>query len=367
MLSNATHVVAPPFAHSRGPHDAKIAFVGEAFGAEEDRVGQPFVGAAGRLLTKLAASASIDIEECFLTNVIAARPYETRGGLRIKSNVFAKLCTRDKPPAPYGLTRIGEHGYLRNEFIGELERLREELDTVRPNVIVALGAIALWGLTGFTNIGKRRGTIGIVFFPERAVKLLPTYHPAYLLRGGWADAPTVISDLIKAKRASRTREFTRPTRYILINPTIDECREFCASAVNASAPIACDIETHGGCISHVGFASNAHHAFVFPFVGPHEGSYWEHPEDECAAWECVASILASNVPKVFHNGMFDIAWFVEHMGLRVMNARDDTMLLQHALELEMLKGLGYLGSIYTDEPAWKLMRTRARDVLKRDE
>ena len=366
MLSSGTYVSAPAFAHSRGPRDAKIAFIGEAWGAEEDRVGIPFVGAAGRLLVKLCASASIDIEECFLTNVIAARPYETRGALRIKSNVFAKLCTRDRPAQPYTLTRIGEHGYLRPEFIGEIERLREELDEVRPNVIVALGAIALWGLTGWTDIGKRRGALGSANIGGRSVKLLPTYHPAYLLRGGWADAPTVISDLIKAKRASATRNATRPKRYIFINPTLDECHAFTREALNARE-IACDIETHGGGISHVGFALSTTHAFVFPFIGPHEGSFWERAEDECAAWECVAEILASCVPKVFHNGMFDIAWFVEHMGLKVMNAREDTMLLQHALEPEMLKGLGYLGSIYTDEPAWKLMRTRARDALKRDE
>jgi DNA polymerase len=362
------HVVAPPFAYTRGPHDAKIAFVGEAFGAEEDRVGQPFVGAAGRLLAKLCASASIDIEECFLTNVIAARPYELRGALRIKSNVFAKLCMGAKPiEETYSLTRIGQHGYLRPEFVGEIERLHDELATVRPNVIVALGAIALWGLTGFVDIGKRRGALGSTSIAGRNVKLLPTYHPAYLLRGGWADAPTVISDLIKAKRTSGSEQFERPTRHILINPTIDECREFARTAVNTSTPIACDIETHGGCISHVGFAVDTLHAFVFPFVGTHEGSYWERAEDECIAWECIAKILASGVSKVYHNGMFDIAWFVEHMGLRVMNANEDTMLLQHALEPEMLKGLGYLGSIYTDEPAWKLMRTRARDTLKRDE
>ncbi len=61
------------------------------------------------------------------------------------------------------------------------------------------------------------------------------------------------------------------------------------------------------------------------------------------------------MPKVFQNGMYDMQ-YLWSMGLTVVNPRHDTMLLHHSLVPEMLKGLGFLGSIYTSEPAWKLMR-----------
>lgn len=69
--------------------------------------------------------------------------------------------------------------------------------------------------------------------------------------------------------------------------------------------------------------------------------------------------------KLFQNGLYDMQYFLkERMPIR--NAHLDTMLLQHAKFPELPKGLGFLGSIHTDEPAWKLMREKA-DTVKRDE
>jgi uracil-DNA glycosylase len=346
-----------------------IVLLGESWGAQEDIEKRAFVGPAGRLLRKLMRQAGLDDREARFTNVVALRPYELSGTVKIKSNKFALLCHRAKP-AGYTLPKCGDHGYLREEFFPELQRLTIELElaTLQPNVIVPLGGIALWALTGRTNIGTVRGTVSlgrVVGFGTQWHKIVPTYHPSFLLQGGWKHMPTVVADLLKARRQSASPDISRPSRLIHVAPTLAECHEFTLSACVAPR-VSCDIETAGGQITHIGFALSPTRAFVFPFAGGHEGRYWASPADELAAWDCVGRILLSPAEKVFQNGMFDLSWLWSRMGLPASNCRHDTMLLQHARYPEMQKGLGYLGSLYTDEPAWKLMRSHADD-LKRDE
>ena len=71
------------------------------------------------------------------------------------------------------------------------------------------------------------------------------------------------------------------------------------------------------------------------------------------------------IPKLFQNGLYDIGFMLRAYGIRTMNAAEDTMLLNHALQPEMLKGLGYLGSIYGDERAWK--HFTKHETIKRDD
>ena len=135
------HVAAAPFSHSSGPHDARIALVGEAFGGQEALIGQPFIGTAGQELTRLLAEAGIKRSECFLTNVIASRPYSESEFGRNYSNDFDTLCgPKASVGDAYEWPPLSMGKYLRPEFLGEVERLRRELIVVRPNVIVALGA-----------------------------------------------------------------------------------------------------------------------------------------------------------------------------------------------------------------------------------
>jgi hypothetical protein len=78
-------------------------------------------------------------------------------------------------------------------------------------------------------------------------------------------------------------------------------------------------------------------------------------------------VLESPTPrKLFQNGLYDIAFLWRAYGIKVMGAEHDTMLLHHALQPESLKGLGFLGSIYSDEGAWKQMREKVT-TIKADE
>jgi hypothetical protein len=71
--------------------------------------------------------------------------------------------------------------------------------------------------------------------------------------------------------------------------------------------------------------------------------------------------------KTFQNGLYDISFLWRSYGLRVRNPEHDTMLLHHALQPESPKGLDFLGSVYTEEASWKLMRPRGKQTIKRDE
>lgn len=142
--------------------------------------------------------------------------------------------------------------------------------------------------------------------------------------------------------------------------------------LSQSAPIinciSVDIETTGTRITCIGFAPNASVAIVIPFDDPRAkgGSYWSSGADEVAAWRCIRNILVDGtIRKLFQNGMYDIAFLWRSYGIGVRGCSEDTMLLHHALQPESLKGLGYLGSIYTDFGPWKSDR-KVNETIGRD-
>lgn len=177
--------------------------------------------------------------------------------------------------------------------------------------------------------------------------------------------------MLKANRERHFADIRRPRRDILVRPSIEQVErwteevlaEFRKAALLFLAP---DIETFNGQIRCIGFARARDSALVVPFIDDRKGtSYWPDLETELRAWKCVRALLESDIPKVFQNGLFDVQ-YIYRAGIRPRNCLHDTMLLHHVMFPEMQKGLGFLGSIYTGEAAWKLMRKHGEE-LKRDE
>ena len=136
-----------------GNIDSPLMFVGEAPGADEDAQGEPFVGAAGQLLTKIITAMGLSRADVYIANILKCRP--------------------DTP---------GESSGNRKPTPAEMETcipyLHEQIDLVKPKVLVALGATATDGLLGKTiGISKLRGN----WQTYRGIPLMPTYHPSYLL------------------------------------------------------------------------------------------------------------------------------------------------------------------------------------------
>lgn len=131
-----------------GDPNAELCFVGEAPGAEEDAQGEPFVGAAGQLLNRILAACKLRREDVYICNVLKCRP-------------------------------PGNRTPLPDEVANCSPFLHRQLEIIRPRFICALGACASQALLNTTaSIGRLRGR----FHDYRGIKLLCTYHPAYLLR-----------------------------------------------------------------------------------------------------------------------------------------------------------------------------------------
>jgi uracil-DNA glycosylase len=137
-----------------GNIDAQLMFVGEAPGADEDAQGEPFVGAAGQLLTKIISAIGLSRADVYIANILKCRP-DTPGQL-----------SGNRKPTP-------------EEMATCIPYLHEQIDLIRPKAIVALGATAVEGLLGKTlGITKLRGN----WQTYRGTPLMPTFHPSYLLR-----------------------------------------------------------------------------------------------------------------------------------------------------------------------------------------
>lgn len=137
-----------------GNIDAELMFVGEAPGADEDLQGEPFVGKAGQLLTKIIQAMGFQRSDVYIGNVLKCRP--------------------DMPP--------GESGNRKprpDEMATCLPYLIEQIEIIRPRVMVALGATAMEGLLGASEpMSRLRGR----WHEFKGIPLMATYHPAYLLR-----------------------------------------------------------------------------------------------------------------------------------------------------------------------------------------
>lgn len=153
-----------------GSIDADLMFVGEAPGADEDLAGEPFVGKAGQLLTKIIQAMGLDRDHVYIANILKCRP-DTPGqasGNRKPTLAEMKTCS------PYVLSQI---------------------DLIRPKVLVALGGTAVEGLLGnFTGIMRLRGN----WQTFRGIPVMPTYHPAFLLRNqSMSEKRKVWEDMLK--------------------------------------------------------------------------------------------------------------------------------------------------------------------------
>lgn len=334
-----------------------IALVGEAWGETEERERAPFVGASGYELTKMLTEAGINRADCFLTNVFNLRP---------PANKIEALCGPKADRLP-GYPAMVKGKYVRAEFAPELERLGNELMETDPNLVVCLGNIPLWALTGQTGITKLRGTTLVSTLSCTGLKCLATYHPAAVLRQ-WELRPVTVMDLAKAKRESLFPEIRRPQRSIWIEPTLEDLESFHDLYLIRCTILSVDIETAGTQITCIGFAPSADVALVVPFLDTRKKgkSYWDSASAERRAWEFVRRILEGPIPKLFQNGLYDISFLWRSYGIKTMNATEDTMLLHHALQPESLKGLGFLASVYCNESAWKQMRIQ-KSTIKQDD
>jgi uracil-DNA glycosylase len=266
--------------------------------------------------------------------------------------------------APWKASKRVPGTHLKKEYMFHVTNLYNEINALRPTLIIALGNAACWAILGSTKISALRGTVA--WSNRLGVKTLPTFHPAAVLRQPVMRV-SVIADLRKASREAEFPEIRRPERFItIIDPTDSGLRDGYDWFLRPARAYAVDIETRRGQITMVGFARSASDALVIQFRNENgDPNYWPTSELEFAAWKLAIHGLATATPKIFQNGVYDLSYFIR-MGIHVKNVAHDTMLWSHSEFIELPKSLGYLGSIYANEVAWKSM-VRHGENLKRDE
>jgi len=137
-----------------GNPDADLMFIGEAPGADEDQQGEPFVGRAGQLLTRIIRAMNFAREDVYIANILKCRPDTAPGSFG------------NRPPTPAEMQTCRPY-------------LMEQIDIIQPSVLVALGAVAVEGLLGMRGTMRElRGR----WHTYNNIPLMITYHPAYLLR-----------------------------------------------------------------------------------------------------------------------------------------------------------------------------------------
>lgn len=369
---------------------AKILLCGEAWGEHEDKLKCGFVGPSGAQLLKMLADAKvIDLNSAdracinrffeqqdptWIDKIWRAHRHEIARAnvfnLRPDGNDIELLCGV-RADGISGYPALTGSKYIRAEFEPHLEALRDEILAVNPNLVICLGNTPLWALAGRTGIKKWRGTTFESTHTVAGYKLLSTYHPAAVLRG-WELRPIVVADLMKAGFQATFPEIRRPHREIWIEPSADDIARFIEEVVNRrrSEPLSTDIETSGSRITCIGLGYSDV-AIVIPFDDERaaNGNYWPTLEAERTCWGLIRGVLSDpSIPKLFQNGLYDIAFLFRSVGIRVMGATEDTMLLHHALQPELEKGLGFLGSVYADDIAWKHggAGRRKKTTIKRD-
>lgn len=345
-----------------GPRPARIAVVGEAPGSDEEWQGLPFVGASGQALNEMFRQVGIDRPSCLLTNVFDIRPPSNN---LASFGVAKDVLPPDYPPLGPMMTQPSSL-YIAPEHLPQLSRLQSVLTEADPNVIIALGNTACWALLGEPQITKQRGTVHLTHITGKPVKVIPTFHPAAVLRQ-WTLRPVACADLTKALAESAYPERRHTEAELWLRPTLEDLEDFAAAYMASSEQMAVDVETRNGMITEIGFAPAPGVALNIPFrlLGPNP-HYWSTLAEEQAAWRWVRKWCESDIPKVLQNGMYDVQYLLVH-GIRLRRFVHDTMLAHHSLYSELRKDLGFLGSVYTNYPSWKYLAGRSRaDDFKKD-
>ena len=150
-----------------GDPNTRLMFVGEGPGADEDMQGRPFVGRAGQLLNNMINAMGLQREEVYIANIVKCRPPQNRTPEPVEANTCSQF-------------------------------LFQQIDVIRPEILVALGATAAtYLLGGKASLSSLRGRL----HQARGSKLIVTYHPAYLLRDprqkkeAWADLQIAMKEL----------------------------------------------------------------------------------------------------------------------------------------------------------------------------
>lgn len=316
-----------------GSTGASLLILSDCPTYEDTKAGRLFSGADGRELDYLLKEAGYNRADCWVTSV---SKYE------IAPNV--------------GKKKIPFHIRAKNDdvdILKELQDLQVELNTLKPNCILALGGAALWALKGSYNINQFRGSI----MHGLGRKYVSTYHTNNLNRygmsfefKGYYNRQIMLFDFIRAIKQSRFPEYNPPQRVLEICRSSAHLYEFW-SRYKKYLRVYPDIEAHGSCLpACIGLAFTKNHGMTVPLWNM-DGISNIPDSDMVQIWKLVDQILTEH-ECVGQNFNYDKDK-LRRLGFKPRKVAGDLMLKGFAINPELPKGLAFFTSLYTEEPFYK--------------
>ena len=326
----------------------KFAIIGDCYTADEELAGEPFLGGSGRLLTSILTAVGIDRSECLLTNVFNLRPE----GNKLKNILVTRKDGISGWPAL-------NKKYITEDLAREVLRCRKEVLDFKPDMIICLGGVALWALTGKSNLSAHRGH----YHEWEGIKMLPTYHPLRVLRSYHLKV-SLAADIEKAQKLA-----SGETKLAELNfnpqPNLQQVKEFLGRA-KQNGIVSVDIETipKFRAITCIGFGL-VDEAICVPFFDPTklQCNYWATKEEEIQILRLIQEFLADeSVSTIWHHGaVYDIPWISDVWGLKVCGPVHDTRIMHSCLLAELPHTLSDVAANYLVFPPWKAMHTSNKD------
>jgi DNA polymerase len=363
-----------PYKGSFGPRNARVIIVGEAYGESEDRAGRPFCGASGQELMAMLKEAGINPDDCLFTNVINRRP---------DSNNFNRFLIATD------LARKDKLGGFRDAYpntllMDGLANLYQVIERTAPDIIIALGNYALWALTDKATVKAQKdkhlrasyrnptGTdtwrgsqLWTNCTNSTPIPVLPTYHPAGILRN-WSWRHIAVQDLRRVTRflkqsyqhddpSSFWKDPRKPIRIIQPAPSVVVQWIDRALSKGGDLEFILDVETFRGQIHIVGIR-DATSCLCIPFMDIKHVAGFETPGSKpCySKWEFVAIYEALRKflahPRVYlsnQNLLYDLQYLIKWFGV-IPKVRFDTMVATHICFPDDPKALDFLASIHCE-------------------
>lgn len=346
-----------------GPTAARIMLVGESWGAEEERTGLPFQGASGQELNRMLHEAGIMRSECYTSNIVNARP---------PYNDIERWVTKKRKDITPDMRQMRDRWVAPVVWDG-FQRLLREIEEVRPNMIIALGNVALWALTGASGISKWRGSqlrleVPWELYPPELTKqarplhkpnLVPTFHPALVLYDA-SNRNIAVHDLKRAARFTDQLGYpNEPQWHFEVAPTFEQAvsrLEWLLAQLEAGELewLDFDLETRAGHIACAGLSWTAQDAICIPLMCVEDfNGYWP-AEQEARLVHLIYLVLTHPRVKVRgQNLLYDAQYTYRHWHF-VPRVAQDTMIAHHSAFCGLPKSLAYQASMYCDHYVyWK--------------
>lgn len=293
--------------------------------------GRIFSGQLGHALAGFLHDTGIAMTQCSITTVVKEAP------LYGKDEYLYTDKAKKKPNA---------------SVFNSLPGLYEEVARAQPTVIITLGNLSLWALTGKIGANKWRGSVLESKSDFGGVKVIPTLDPRQVIKM-WSWRPILMRDLQRAKDESAYPEIRRTEWNFLIRPSFSQVESVLNMLLKNVAleitPLSVDIETRGAMTACVGLAWDRYNALCIPLmaVGAPGHNYWLESEETWIIEKLRELFTHPNCHIIGQNFSYDAQYFAVQAGF-LPNLRYDTMLMQHVVFSGMKKSLDFISSMYSD-------------------